>query len=79
MIWKCINNIWKNMKVKVTNLTYSIGGGKMSERYRKNQNRTFDFINDLTDEQILNTISHYGFAPTVTTKIIRDESNNNRN
>ena len=60
------------MKIKITNLTYSIGGGKMPERYRKNQNRTFDFINDLTDEQILNTIFHYGFSPTVTTKIIRE-------
>lgn len=64
------------MLIKVTNLSYIVGGGKIPERWRKCQNRIFNFKNDFTDEQILNIISHKGYFPTTTTKIIRNHENN---
>ena len=59
------------MNVKVTNVSYIIGGGKVNRKYRNRQNITFWFENDYTDDEVLNIISNKGYFPSKTSKIIR--------
>jgi hypothetical protein len=58
--------------IKLTNVSYRIGGGKKPYRYRQNQNITLVLKEDYyTNNQILNIAIRKNIYPTNSTKIIR--------